>query len=292
MQENEISLKEFILVLSRRWKWIVGTTFTFLAISILILTLFNSTSYQVVLSGTITKADEYETKLGIFPAQDIKSIELINLVRDKEFLKLINQEDSPISINTTLLETGEFTIILNSTETILLNDLSTLIIEDFEDYVNFNLLTKASDYFMKVNLTTLNLSRVTLEDSTRLIDLLTLKLNSIDRLISPGIINPEYNEFSSYRASIEYETIRLKYAIEKNSLTQELLKEYKEMNFDEYQKDKDLLNGLNVSLQLSSSNDVQELHRFNSLSFITFSTIFGTMLSIFVVYFLHYWRKN
>lgn len=192
MYKSEISLKAFIFILVKAWKWVFGASLAFFLASVLITTLLNSTSYEASLTGFLKKADVYETKFGTFKTDLIKDIELINSVKNKEFLTHIIQDDLPISISTSLLETGEFTITLHSNDTKSLDSLSTSIIESLEDYINFNLQTEASEYFKAFSLVALDQAHDTLEDNAELIALLTQKIDSIERLITPNIINPEY----------------------------------------------------------------------------------------------------
>ena len=84
MYKSEISLKTFILILAKGWKWVFGTSLAFLIASILIITLLNTTSYEVSLSGNIKKADEYETKFGTFKTDLIKDIEQIGRASYRE----------------------------------------------------------------------------------------------------------------------------------------------------------------------------------------------------------------
>lgn len=292
MYKSEISLKAFIFILVKAWKWVFGASLAFFLASVLITTLLNSTSYEASLTGFLKKADVYETKFGTFKTDLIKDIELINSVKNKEFLTHIIQDDLPISISTSLLETGEFTITLHSNDTKSLDSLSTSIIESLEDYINFNLQTEASEYFKAFSLVALDQAHDTLEDNAELIALLTQKIDSIERLITPNIINPEYEVLSTHRASLEYETIRSQFVINKNTLIQNQLNRYLSFDFDDYKANNENIAGLKVSLEFNTTGTIQEQSLFSPLAFISFSTIMGALLSIFVVYFLHYWKNN
>lgn len=292
MQENEISLKELILILLKGWKWIVGTTVVSMLISLLILVSMNTTTYQLNLTGTIIKADNYDTAFGVYPAYMVKNVDLINLVKSREYLKIITIEGKPFTITPTLSDAGEITISLNSYDPSFLTEASTSILENFENYVNYTLQNKAIEYFMDIHQISLDRTVVTVENNTKLIETLTQKLNSIDRLIAPDIINPEFNVFSSQRASIEFETIRLQYEIERNKTNLVQLEKLISKDFDAYKVQKEQLDVIKASINFDSSNNVQELNRFNPLTLLPISIILGGMLGVFIVFFLHYWKNN
>ena len=292
MQENEISLKELILILLKGWKWIVGTTVVSMLISLLILVTMNTTTYQLNLTGTIIKADNYDTAFGVYPAHMVKNMDLINLVKSREYLEIITNKSDAFTITPTLSDAGEITISLNSNDPSVLTETSASILESFENYVNYTLQNKAIEYFMDIHQISLDRTVVTVENNTKLIETLTQKLNSIDRLIAPDIINPEFNVFSSQRASIEFETIRLQYEIERNNTNLVQLEKLISKDFDAYKMQKEQLDVIKASINFNSSNNVQELNRFNPLTLLPISIILGGMLGVFIVFFLHYWKNN
>lgn len=292
MQENEISLKELILILLKGWKWIIGTTLACLIMSVLILSLFNTKTYEVNLKGTIVKSDVYETLFGAYPAHTIKNIDLINQVKSEEFNDYIKNIDNLISINTSLTDTGEFTISLNSNENTNLKNVKDRILDSFESYMNFNLQEKSIKYFTDIYQVTLDRTKVTVENNIKLIESLTQKLTTIDRLIATDVINPEYDVFSSQRASVEYDTIRQQYEIERLTNSLVLLDNYSTNSFDAYLKQENPINGIEVAVNFNSTNSIQELRRFNPLTLLAISVILGGMLGVFIVFFLHYWKNN
>lgn len=292
MQENEISLKELILILLKGWKWIIGTTVVSFIISLLILVTLNTTTYQLNLTGTIIKADNYDTAFGVYPAYMVKNMDLINLVKSSEYLEIITNEGDAFTITPTLSDAGEMTISLNSNDPLSLTEASASILESFEIYVNYALQNKAIEYFMDTNQISLDRTIVTVENNTKLIETLTQKLNSIDRLVAPDIINPEFNVFSSQRASIEFETIRLQYEIEKMTTNLVQLEKLISKDFDAYKMQKEQLDVIKASINFNTSNNVQELNRFNPLTLLPISIILGGMLGVFIVFFLHYWKNN
>ena len=183
-------------------------------------------------------------------------------------------------------------ISLNSNDPLSLTEASASILESFEIYVNYALQNKAIEYFMDTNQISLDRTIVTVENNTKLIETLTQKLNSIDRLVAPDIINPEFNVFSSQRASIEFETIRLQYEIEKMTTNLVQLEKLISKDFDAYKMQKEQLDVIKASINFNTSNNVQELNRFNPLTLLPISIILGGMLGVFIVFFLHYWKNN
>lgn len=292
MQENEISIKELVLLLLKGWKWIVGTTLACLIISVLILSLFNTKTYKVNLNGTIVKSDVYETLFGAYPANTIKNIDLINQVKSGEFNNYIKNIDNLVSINTLLTDTGEFTISLNSNENTNLKNVKDRILDSFESYVNFNLQERSIKFFTDIYQVSLDRTKVTVENNIKLIESLTQKLTTIDRLIATDVINPEYDVFSSQRASVEYDTIRQQYEIERLTNSLVLLDNYSTNSFDAYLKQENPINGIEVAVNFNSTNSIQELRRFNPLTLLPISVILGGMLGVFIVFFLHYWKNN
>ena len=292
MQENEISLKELILLLFKGWKWIIVTTSLFLVLGILVLATLNTSTYQVNINGSIVKSDNYDTVFGVYPAYTYKTIDLLNLVKSNEYLEIIAEEENSFTITTSLNDTGDFTITLNSNESVILNKVSASIIENFQDYVNYNLQDKVIEYFIETYQISLERNESTIDNNIKLIETLTNKLNSIDRLIAVDVINPEYHIFSSQRASIEFETIRLQNEVGRLTENIKLIETFQTNNYSSYLKMSDHFDGVEATVNFNSSNPVQELRRFNPLTLLPISVILGGMLGVFIVIFLHYWTNN
>ncbi len=293
MYEDEISLKELIIILLNGWKWILGTTVIALTISLIILIGFNSTTYQLALSGTIIKSDVYDTVYGTYSAKTISNDELINLVKNNDYLEnVIDPTSVPFTVSTLITDTGAFTITLSSIKPEVLSDTGQRIMDNFDDFINFTLQKNAIEYFKITTQVSLEKSLSQIEQNALLIETLTQKISTLERTIGNDIINPEYSIFSTERANIEYDTIRLNSDIEKLKDNLVILNNYNSQDFTNYSTSVERIDSVKAQLKFSTLNRVEEVKRFNLLLTLSISTILGGMLGVFIVFFLHYWKNN
>lgn len=293
MIEEEISLKELILILLKEWKTILMITFIGFLFSIALIFLFNETSYTTTLEGSISTIDRYDTTYGVYSSNITKIDEQINLINNHEYIDYLNTlEVKSINVNPKVINGSDFTIQIQSNEESMTKTAANEIAKSFELYLNYNLQSKALSHFLTLN----EINVVKLKESSQytqeLIKTFSAKLEGVQSLLEVSIINPTYQIIQSEITHLELAELTNTNEIRRLEKSIEKLSGQQSESFEDYLESNDRFDQVTVSLLFSDKSLTQSTKRFEPLTTTAIATVLSIMLGVFVALFKNYWNNN
>lgn len=294
MQE-EISLKELILILVKGWKLIISTTVLSILISIVGVYLLNSTSHVGELRGRLIRIDQYDTMYGSYRPGYTSIEEQLNQVNSDEFVNLIKSEleiDGEIPLIVTSPDGLNFTIQYSSSDSKVVEPIIKEVQEYLEDYLNYDVQTSAIESIIEHNENAIERELRSIETYQGYIDRYLTKRNQVDKLLSENTINPSYDIIQREITNFELSQILSLERIDNIKTDTELLKTFNYVDFSAYQKGKLKFDDVSVNLKLMPDISISSVSRLNPPLMVAVSAVLGAMLGIFILFFINYWKSN
>lgn len=293
MQE-EISLKELILILVKGWKLIVGTTVLSVIAAILGVTVLNTTSYSGELQGKLIKIDEYNTIYGSYRPTYLSIEDQIKQSFTKDFLDYIQKEadfDESPSLLVSAPDGINFTIQYISNSNDGIDPFLKSVQRHLEDYLNYDVQIQAIDSLQKYYHNESIREQRNININQDYIDRFVEKRDQTEKLLGSNI-NPAYDMIQREITRYEIKQLESQARIETLESDEKLLESYYYENFDSYKKGNEHFDAVSVNLTLSKDINITPITRFNTPLMIVVGAVMGAMLGIFIVYFIQYWKSN
>lgn len=293
MQE-ELSLKELVLILLKGWKLIVGATILTVITTIVALTVLNSTSYTGELKGRLIKIDQYDTIYGSYRPTFLNIEEQIKQSLHVGLLELVQKEAKNSKLPSVMVSAPDginFTIQYNSNSTEYIEPVLKSLQKHLEDYLNYDLQTQAVDALQKYHDDEIIREQTNVKVHQAFIDRFIEKLDQTEKLLGSDI-NPAYDMFLREITQYEIKQTGSQIRIEMLESNINMLNLYNYEDFNTYKKGNEHLDAISVNLTLSNEINKTHITRFNTPLMIVVGAVMGAMLGVFIVFFNNYWKSN
>lgn len=286
---EEISLKELVLLLFSEWKIIVISTIVMIMISLGVYTTVNHETYSVKSNAILTCTTSFRTDYGIFDS-NIKDLEDILALIGNDYydsLLTVNSYEFPVSnlkpyVSIQTISQDSITITYSGLDVNSLHNLQLNVSQTFSSYLSTQLQTEARNYFVS------ELSNDVFQDTQEikrnedLISLFLKQLDSTDMFLTYNSLSPAYVSIATKIQDLKNINLSLVY-----------LKSIKEKQIEEL-KDQDNLDSLStitINVEITNDDTVTMTQLFPARSLFPIGFGLGLLIGIFVVLLKNYWIK-
>ena len=294
MQE-EISLKELILILVRGWKLFVSITVFSVVATTVGLYLLNTTAYVGELHGKLIKVDQYDTVYGSFRPNYASLEEQLMLVNEVEFLNFINNEvesNGNISFGVVTPDGLNFTIQFSLTDSKNIESSLKFVQNNLEDYLNYSIQTSAIESFLKHIADEIERENRSIFIHQGYIDRFANKRDQFDQLLNANTIHPSYDMIQREITSFELAQLRSLERIEILERDSKTLTSFDYKDFMTYQEGDVKFDDISVNLNFDPEITISSVSRYNAPLMVVVSAVISAMLAIFVIFFINYWKST
>lgn len=296
--EDEITLKELILILLKGFKLILASTLIFLLVGVIFYYVFQSTIYSSNINARYNILNEIPTEYGVVEIRTETYDSLLTLYGEYELLSYLANQVNHEILASEILEVLQIKL-SNSKQLSLIaksdnKDLNQTIIQSYQ-----SIIREYANYRLQKDIITILYGRLEqLAYYQSLIDFYQQKVNETNPLLFQNsqntIINPQYSYYSVALLEAETNYFQLFLRNEPIAFIKEQLNSLQQnhSSFEVYLSSSIKLHPQIITITFVEPIEVNETKTQNLALTISISTILGMMLGVFVVLFKNYWESE
>lgn len=287
---EEISLKELILLLLKGWKIIVLSTVVLVLIGLGVYTFGNQTTLSLSSTAQLSYFPSHVTAYGTFSTGLGKAEDVLTLIEDDFYKELQDVSSYEFSENN-LKPYVSFSVSAPNTLKISYTGLDKTSLENLQsnashylgDYLSTKLQEKAQKQFLiELNNDSLQ-TALDLKKNDELISLFETELKNTDMLLTSSIINPTYASIASRIQDLRNTNLLYEYSFNQKT------KQIEELNSLDFEETLPLIG---VYAEVNHNKNLVSTEQFSLKTLIPISFVLGSMIGVFIVLFVNYWKNT